>query len=678
MLAPVSHPRLHRWVFGVAAAAFFLAGNAAHSERDADSMEMMQRTATVAAVSAASLQTDKAPAVAPALSPKAPSMPWWLIGAAVSPPSISTIGMEHAEELAGRLALLQESNGGNSLVVTTTSRNASIGTAPPDLSEDAVLHDNVWFVFGILILVFFLAGSVETVQFLHTFLFRGSEPSKEQNVAPAEKKHQTMWTIIGLNSGSFYTGFLSSTWLPFLLAMEGSRLMQGNQALFMGVAKLIYGGTILLNPLIGLVGDRGTSVSYALSRRFFMRIGIAVAGLGIFLCLVSAPQHDCYLFLIGLFVWRLGEGFKDVTTEAISPELIHKDQFEVSSATKASLFLIGGVVGYAMIACMRHVHWSWLYDAYLIMMLVFGVPPIISIGNIATENSVPRRKTGQNFLMSMINSYIVPSRLKGGFPRACLCTFLFSFGGAPIFFIMLMIRDLIGLQDYYSLQMHFSFISIDFFLSAAIAAILSPILFPTKKKNADGKDTVCESLRAKSFRLTAVAVSSFGVSVCLMPLIGAPTTLEYRIGSFYVLAFLLGISFGSIYSRFQDCTWQLLPPDADIANAMGFAAMCKLVGAGLGNFYAGCVLNFFAIVPQATATMTKGSRPGDRVIDTLTAYSAQGYVTMCTSCALVLFLAGYMTYGIPDHAEQDAPLAKKAADAAEATPERTPEPAGAS
>ena len=62
--------------------------------------------------------------------------------------------------------------------------------------------------------------------------------------------------VIRSSSYRFYTGFLSATWLPYLLAMEGQDLWQEKQAMFMGVAKLIYGATILMNPIFGLVGDQ--------------------------------------------------------------------------------------------------------------------------------------------------------------------------------------------------------------------------------------------------------------------------------------------------------------------------------------------------------------------------------------------------------------------------------------
>merc|ERR1719361_2866016 len=94
-----------------------------------------------------------------------------------------------------------------------------------------------------------------------------------------------------------------------------------------------------------------------------------------------------------------------------------------------------------------------------------------------------------------------------------------------------------------------------------------------------------------------------------MPYVRLPPTLAGRAGSFYVISALLGASFGSVFSRFQDCNWQLLPPQIETANAMGFSTMWKLLGAGLGNFIAGLVLDVFqtdsGVLPGPGSTKTQ-------------------------------------------------------------------------
>jgi len=84
--------------------------------------------------------------------------------------------------------------------------------------------------------------------------------------------------------------------------MEGENLWAEKQSLFMGIAKLIYGATILLNPLFGLVGDQAVALSHCVGRRLFVRVGVSVADIacGMF-------SHSAILEAL-IQVKRTGEG----------------------------------------------------------------------------------------------------------------------------------------------------------------------------------------------------------------------------------------------------------------------------------------------------------------------------------------------------------------------------------
>ena len=98
--------------------------------------------------------------------------------------------------------------------------------------------------------------------------------------------------------------------------MEGQDLWRENQSLVMGVAKLIYGLTILLNPIFGLFGDQVVKLSHGAGRRLFVCSSACMARVGILTCLLSAKSHNFSMFIAGIFLWRLGEALNDVTTEA--------------------------------------------------------------------------------------------------------------------------------------------------------------------------------------------------------------------------------------------------------------------------------------------------------------------------------------------------------------------------
>lgn len=126
------------------------------------------------------------------------------------------------------------------------------------------------------------------------------------------------------------------------------------------------------------------------------------------------------------------------------------------------------------------------------------------------------------------------------------------------------------------------------------------------------------------------AVIAVGATNMLAPLIWIFPTVAIRILAFYVYSVAFGLAFGCAMSKFQECTWSLLAPGVDIANAMGFATMCKLAGVGFGNFAAGILLNHHHI--------------GGNQIE------FAGYLTMCSFCAFVLFLSAYGVLGVAQQA----------------------------
>jgi len=90
-----------------------------------------------------------------------------------------------------------------------------------------------------------------------------------------------------------------------------------------------------------------------------------------------------------------------------------------------------------------------------------------------------------------------------------------------------------------------------------------------------------------------LSTASYGLVCLAVPAVGLLSTTQARLVGMYGIAVLLGATFGNCYSRFKVCSWVLLPAGVDVGNAMGFSAMAQLVGTGVGNFMAGCVLDAF-------------------------------------------------------------------------------------
>jgi len=266
-----------------------------------------------------------------------------------------------------------------------------------------------------------------------------------------------------------------------------------------------------------------------------------------------------------------------------------------------------------------------------------------------------RSKQPKSFVMDRLveQAYLFPARLEGGFPKACLCLFVFSLGTAPMFFLLLMVRDLIGIQNILAMQLQFSIISIIFFISAALATVLGNFITPSTGEEsastnrpvagAEAGAGTAQDHRTSSqqrevavlrWRLMVYSTVFFGAVAAAMPVVGLLPNVVFRTCTFYAIAVLFGAAFGSVYSRFQECTWSLLPPGIDIANAMGFAAMCKLAGVGVGNFLAGIVLD----------------------ICNARGHNLSGYFIMCTLCAFVVLFSAKL-------ANEVAATALKALDA---------------
>jgi len=227
---------------------------------------------------------------------------------------------------------------------------------------------------------------------------------------------------------------LSATWLPYLLAMEGQYLWPEQQSIFMGLAKLIYGVTILTNPVIGLIGDQATSLSHAVGRRLFVRAGISLSALGMFICILAGRNHAFLSFLAGILIWRLGEALNDVTTEALIPEMVPQSQFQLASAVKACSYLLGGLFGLMLLFILSEVDFRWLYFAYLAGMLISSVPPLFLLDQDRPLNSCEKSKLRDaHFLASLLQAYTNPMAIPGGFPLASVSVFLFNLSSAPYF-----------------------------------------------------------------------------------------------------------------------------------------------------------------------------------------------------------------------------------------------------
>merc|ERR1712118_557350 len=149
-----------------------------------------------------------------------------------------------------------------------------------------------------------------------------------------------------------------------------------------------------------------------------------------------------------------------------------------------------------------------------------------------------------------------------------------------------MVRDLMQITGDSQQQTHFSFSSMFFLLAAAVSSVVATWL----AGNTVGK---CGMTRRGLLCVTMVV---FGLGISSLPVTHYIQGDVLRICWFYVGSITCGWGFGFVYALFQSCMWSLLPTNtSDIANAMGFAQLCKCIGLGLGNLIAGCILDTFSM-----------------------------------------------------------------------------------
>jgi hypothetical protein len=262
---------------------------------------------------------------------------------------------------------------------------------------------------------------------------------------------------------------------------------------------------------------------------------------------------------------------------------------------------------------MTDYHYTWLYWAYAIGMLIFAVPCQVLLNNDQPLRGTTARLR-EPFSQLLQKAYIAPAYIDGYFPQLCLAISIFSLGTSPMFFLLLMIRDLVGTSDPVQLQHIFSAGSIAFFISAAVATVVGGLLDKAQRTdksrksiNVDSHDSLLQDPHILISRLQCVSRVgiSYAIVAALLPLVCIFEAQSARIWAFYVCALLLGHTFGAGFARFQDITWQLIPAGVDVANAMGFNIMCRLFGVGIGNFIAGALLEFFKFSEEAHLHSTK-------------------------------------------------------------------------
>jgi hypothetical protein len=404
----------------------------------------------------------------------------------------------------------------------------------------------------------------------------------------------------------------------------------------MGVTKLIYGFSMLMNPFLGLVSDLLVLELPRQGRSVFILAGVAQEAVALVAAREASRSQDCVLYLVATCQWMFGEALVDIVTEAIVPETLPAHQYDLASSVRSMNFLVGGAAGYLSIGFTAGMGTDWLYPTYMVVMVLCALPPLIfalrpwsSLESLrGARGGLYSRGLGWS---SIWDAYITPLRFSGCFPASCLAIFLFSLATGPCFFALLTVRDVVGIQSEEEQRQVFVRGSLGFVAFALVGALALGVDGNDATAPASSRDSADagaggavenRSAEARRWALMLISVLCYGVGCILSPLVYLAGTVSARIWLFYGVTAFMGVCFGSCYTRFKSCSWILLPPGVDVGNAMGVTASSQLVGVGIGNFCVGVILEQFKIQGEDHNSIT-------------------GYVLMCFFSAFCAFLAAY-------------------------------------
>merc|ERR1719271_2000642 len=271
----------------------------------------------------------------------------------------------------------------------------------------------------------------------------------------------------------------------------------------MGVGKFILASAMVLCPVFGLMNDQ-TLHPWGRRRLWFM-IGVLLITAGIALCAFSSLRRWPLLYLAGTLLWSLGESAAESTTEALVPDLCVPEDYTRAASMRGVMFMAGGLVGYGMIILTAAVfQWNQsVFYIYYIVCVLIGAP-----WSIHYASPTDAEKRALERLNDPSRAAERPSLLREGeqvpgdadasipidqedngksywqrcyadcydaspvFRMVSLGTVVLSMGSAGMMFVLLVLRDLVGVDDPVTQQVHLGLISMALMLTGSITSVI--------------------------------------------------------------------------------------------------------------------------------------------------------------------------------------------------------------
>jgi MFS family permease len=434
--------------------------------------------------------------------------------------------------------------------------------------------------------------------------------------------------LTGLGAFKAYSGFLMCTWLPFVLAVEGERLLPSHQSLFMGIGKLILAVAMSICPIFGLMNDETMHVWGR--RRVWFLAGVVLITTGIAVCAFSSIQKWPAVYLVGTAFWCFGESAAESTTEALIPDYCNVQEYMRAASIRGVLFALGGFAGYGFIILSAIVvQWpvESFYLYYLLFVLVTApcalayAPPTDAERKALAKRDQPADQPAD---AEGTEEQPAPAA-SGGYIKRCIidcwncgqsfrvmavAMWLLSCSNAGVMFVLLVVRDMAGVDDSGVQQVHMALISMCLMGTAAMTSVTLGC---------------CNLGQRSGFNLMIFFIIVNALTEMTIPLCVYGQDVRQRLYALYICSSVKGVAFGGMYNLMQPFSWEAIPIEwrtglGAVARATTFISGVRSFGVGFGNFACGIILD---------VARAYGSNP------TQENYPFYGYMLMFFYCALM-------------------------------------------
>lgn len=408
------------------------------------------------------------------------------------------------------------------------SSNDQQATVGPDQHEDASRQEaTTWLVASGIVAFLGIASIVYLAPAMHV---KNKSNELAEHLRVSHYPPVSLGALLLITSYRFYTGFLASTWLPFLIARESDRLASTHQGGYMGLCKCIYGVTAAMTPLLGLLSDRIGSTP-VMGRSPFIIVGSLIGCTGVIWCKVASMRMEPYFFLFAIGVWMLGEAIADSTAETAVVDLVPPSQYDLAGSVRSFHFITGigtGLVG-LLVAPYVFTGYTWLYVSYFVLMIVCSMSTSVITIIIrhrrqhpaplaqASEEPLPNAQettaaccssssssTGapatteanapRTIAIIILEAYVAPLTYSGHYLQALLAFFVLSCGMAPMYLTLLAVRDLDGVTDPDSQQFYFGAVSLIFFVAAGASSVICTAVSVSMSNPADASASSVQAI----------------------------------------------------------------------------------------------------------------------------------------------------------------------------------------